>query len=135
MPSMRARSPKLRLGAAHFRARRLIASARPERVADIEHARDLPDLEPDIARKALVSALAGEHRLVALRMHLAREREQRRAGGVEHRAFRRSDQRGISLGDSARSRFDHGRRRCRSRAPQPRAFDSSSRFGVGHAEW
>ena len=78
--------------------------------ANIEVARGLPDLEPHIAGERLVGALAGEHGLVALRMHVARQREQRGAGRVEHRALRGADQPRIIVGDDARLGLDHRRR-------------------------
>ena len=70
MASMRANSPKLRFGAATFAREPADRRARME-AANIEIARGLPDLEPHIAGERLVGALAGEHGLVALRMHIA----------------------------------------------------------------
>ena len=64
----------------------------PEVVADIELTCGLPDLEPDIAGEGFVRTFAGNHCLESLRVHLARECKERRARGVEHRAFRRADQ-------------------------------------------
>ena len=83
--------------------------ARAERVADIEQTRGLADLEPKIAGETFIGAFAGQHHLVALPAHFAGERKQRRARGVEHRAFGGADQGGIGVGDKTRAGLDHGR--------------------------
>src|SRR5262245_65531972 len=62
---------KAQVACRHFARDAADARARAETVADIELARGLSDLKPDIAGECFVGALAGEDGLVAFARHVA----------------------------------------------------------------
>ena len=128
---MRAKSPKERLRRRPFARHAADGRARAERVADIEQTRGLADLEPKIAGETFVGSFACQHHLVALPAHFAGEREQRRARGVEHRAFRGADQGGIGVGDkTGPASTTVGRPPPMARAASTASFNSSKAGSV-----